>query len=159
MRIIRLIGGLRHPRTLLAAFLATGLTSFLAGPAAAQARKTSAFADTTKPVMFLKETVVTGSRYPRAYYESPQPLSLISRRELAESAPAVLGDVLATLPGVESNKDSPWEQRPSIRGLTGQRVLVLVDGTPMNSMRGNGPHSSLVDPSQVERIEVVRGPS
>jgi hemoglobin/transferrin/lactoferrin receptor protein len=46
-----------------------------------------------------------------------------------------------------------------LRGLTGQRVLVLMDGSPMNSARGNGPHPSLVDPEQVERIEVVRGPS
>ena len=144
----------------LAVLLAAGL-ALSAAPAASAAESTSssAFADTTKPVMFLRETVVTGARYPRAYYESPQALSFVPRQVLREQGPVVLGDVLAGVPGVDSNKDSPWEQRPSIRGLTGQRVLVLVDGTPMNSARGNGPHSSLVDPSQVERIEVVRGPS
>ena len=52
-------------------------------------------------------------------------LSFVTRQALREEAPLVLGDVLAALPGVDSNKDSPWEQRPSIRGLTGQRVLVL----------------------------------
>src|SRR6185436_16773356 len=46
-----------------------------------------------------------------------------------------------------------------LRGLGGQRVLVLVDGMPMNCARGNGPHPSLVDPTQIDRIEVVRGPS
>lgn len=144
----------------LAALLAAGLALSLAGPGlAAEATARSAFADTTKPVLFLKETVVTGARYPRAYYESPQALSFVTRQALREEAPLVLGDVLAALPGVDSNKDSPWEQRPSIRGLTGQRVLVLVDGSPMNSVRGNGPHPSLLDPTQVERIEVVRGPS
>ena len=120
---------------------------------------TSAFADTTRPVMFLKETVVTGARYPRAYYESPQALSFVNRLQLREQAPTVTGDVLATMPGVDNSKDSPWEQRPVLRGLGGQRVLVLVDGMPMNSARGNGPHPSLVDPAQIERIEVVRGPS
>lgn len=115
--------------------------------------------DTTRPVTFLKEIVVTGTRFPRAYFESPQAVSYVGRARLAEDAPTVLGDVLSTLPGVAMSKDSPWEQRPVIRGLSGQRVLVLMDGTPMNSARGNGPHPSLVDPSQVERIEVVRGPS
>ncbi len=119
----------------------------------------SSFADTTKPVLFIQEIVVTGTRYPRAYYESPQALSFVSRTQLREQAPAVLGDVLGTLPGVDMSKDSPWEQRPILRGLGGQRVLVLMDGSPVNSARGNGPHPSLVDAAQVERIEVVRGPS
>jgi hemoglobin/transferrin/lactoferrin receptor protein len=119
----------------------------------------SSFADTTRPVLFLKELLVTGARYPRAYYESAQALSFVSRAQLREQAPTVLGDALATLPGVDMSKDSPWEQRPILRGLGGQRVLVLMDGSPVNSARGNGPHPSLVDPSQVERIEVVRGPS
>lgn len=155
-----LTGSPRPRRAALAALLMAGLA--LAGvvpaPAAERAAR-SAFADTSKAVLFLKETLVTGARYPRLYYESPQALSFVSSQQLRESAPVVLGDVLSTLPGVESNKDSPWEQRPSIRGLTGQRVLVLVDGSPMNSVRGNGPHPSLLDPTQVERIEVVRGPS
>src|SRR5262245_34161732 len=34
-----------------------------------------------------------------------------------------------------------------------------MDGSPMNSARGNGPHPSLVDAGQVDRVEVVRGPS
>jgi hemoglobin/transferrin/lactoferrin receptor protein len=119
----------------------------------------SAFADTTKPVMFLKETMVTGARFPRRYYDSPQALSFISSHTLTEQPPIVIGDALAKLPGVDNSKDSPWEQRPVLRGLGGQRALVLVDGIPMNSARGNGPHPSLVDPSQIDRVEVVRGPS
>lgn len=126
---------------------------------AAEAKPRSAFADTSKPVLFLKETLVTGSRYPRVYFDSPQALSFIGRTQLRESAPIVIGDVLGMLPGVDNSKDSPWEQRPIVRGLSGQRVLVLMDGVPMNSARGNGPHPSLVNPSQIERVEVVRGPS
>ena len=147
------------PRVRCAALAALLALAAVAPLSAAEAKPRAESADTTRPVVFLKETVVTGARYPRVYYESPQALSFVSSQQLRESAPVVLADVLATLPGVDSNKDSPWEQRPSIRGLTGQRVLVLVDGSPMNSVRGNGPHPSLLDPTQVERIEVVRGPS
>ena len=131
----------------------------LADTTAAPAPPVSSLADTTRPVMFLHETLVTGARYPRAYYESPQALSFVSRAQLRALTPNVLGDALSTLPGVDMSKDSPWEQRPILRGLGGQRVVVLMDGCPVNSARGNGPHPSLVDPSQVERIEVVRGPS
>src|SRR5262245_37724245 len=74
-------------------------------------------------------------------------------------APAIIGDAFHQIPGADNAKDSPWEQRPVLRGLSGQRVLVLVDGMPMNSARGNGPHPSLVDADQIDRIEMVRGPS
>ena len=131
----------------------------LAGAADTQSKTTSAFADTTKPVMFLKEMLVTGSRYPRAYYESPQALSFISKTALREAAPTTIGDVLSTIPGSDESKDSPWEQRSVLRGLGGQRVLVLMDGVPMNSARGNGPHPGLIAPEQIEKVEVVRGPS
>jgi hemoglobin/transferrin/lactoferrin receptor protein len=142
------------PRHLLAAALLV-----LSIAPQAHAAASSAFADTTKPVTFLKETVVTGARYPRAYYESPQALSFLSRSQLRELSPMVIGDALQTLPGVDNSKDSPWEQRVVLRGLSGQRVLVLVDGIPMNSARGNGPHPSLVATPMIDRVEVVRGPS
>ncbi|MBI1797467.1 MAG: TonB-dependent receptor [Candidatus Eisenbacteria bacterium] len=128
-------------------------------PASAAAPHPSAFADTTRPVRFIDEVVVTGARYPRAFDKSPQAISTVTRTQVREQVPTVTGDVLEWLPGVDESKDSPWEERPILRGLGGQRVLVLMDGSPINSARGNGPHPSLVDPSQVERIEVVRGPS
>jgi hemoglobin/transferrin/lactoferrin receptor protein len=142
--------------TALAALLA--LSAALAPEVRANAN-VSAFADTSRPVSFIREVVVTGTRFPRAYFESPQALSFVNRAQINEQAAIVIGDVLGALPGLDMSKDSPWEQRPVLRGLSGQRVLVLMDGTPMNSARGNGPHPSLVDPSQIERVEVVRGPS
>ena len=153
----------RLPSASLRHALALGalLGAFAGGPARAAdaAAAQSAFADTSKPVTFLKATVVTGARYPRRFFESPQALSYLSHTQLSELAPAVIGDAFQQLPGVDNSKDSPWEQRPVLRGLTGQRVLVLMDGMPMNSARGNGPHPSLVDAAQIERIEMVRGPS
>ncbi len=126
---------------------------------AAEPATASSFADTSKPVTFLTETVVTGARYPRRYFESPQALSFLSRSVLRDMSPTVIGDALQMLPGVDNSKDSPWEQRVVLRGLSGQRVLVLMDGMPMNSARGNGPHPSLVPADLVDRVEVVRGPT
>jgi hemoglobin/transferrin/lactoferrin receptor protein len=150
--------GARGRNGLLAVLLVAGAAFATAGAARA-AEKSATPPDTTKPVMFLKETVVTGSRYPRTFYESPQALSFVTRTQLRQQQPTVVGDVLGGLPGVDNSKDSPWEQRPVLRGLSGQRVLVMMDGYPMNSVRGNGPHPSLVDAAQIERVEVVRGPS
>ncbi len=47
---------------------------------------------------------------------------------------------------------------PVIRGLTGSRVLVLIDGVPYNSPSMGGADISKIPMAKVERIEVVRGP-
>jgi hemoglobin/transferrin/lactoferrin receptor protein len=60
---------------------------------------------------------------------------------------------------VANSKDGPWAQQPVLRGMSGQRVLVLMDGSPMNNVRGRGPQPSLIGAEQIERIEIVRGPA
>src|SRR5262249_48013062 len=94
-----------------------------AARAAAPARPKSTLGDTTRPATFLKETVVTGARYPRPFFESPQAMSFLSHAQLRDLVPNVIGDAFQQLPGVDNSKDSPWEQRPVLRGLSGQRVL------------------------------------
>src|SRR5438093_470835 len=80
--------------------LTLALTALDPGQVRAQdAGSESAFADTTKPVTFLHEMVITGSRYPRAYYESPQALSFVSRTQMLERMPNTAADILATMPG------------------------------------------------------------
>ena len=68
-----------RPIVMLRTLLVASLLSL--GVASQASAANSAFADTSKPVTFLKETVVTGARYPRAYYESPQALSFLSRKQ------------------------------------------------------------------------------
>ena len=50
------------------ALFGAGAALLLTCSAGATSAAGKAPADTTKPVMFLKETVVTGSRYPRQYF-------------------------------------------------------------------------------------------
>jgi hemoglobin/transferrin/lactoferrin receptor protein len=145
--------------TRVAVVAAVALAATLSNARAADEAASASLADTTKPAALLKEFVVTGSRYAREMYRSPQSLSLISLRSLRQQLPVVPGDALALVPGVASSKDSPWAQQPVLRGMSGQRVLVLVDGSPMNNARGRGPQPSLIGSEQIERIEIVRGPA
>ncbi len=56
--------------------------------------------------------------------------------------------------------NGPMASTPVIRGLTGERVLVLQDGERAGDLSaGAADHMNAVDPSTAERIEVIRGPA
>ena len=53
----------------------------------------------------------------------------------------------------------PAVSQPVVRGLSGDRVLMLEDGTPVGDASNSGTdHTTALDPSSARRIEVVRGP-
>ena len=54
----------------------------------------------------------------------------------------------------------PAPAQPVVRGMGGDRVLVLEDGQRTGDLATTGPdHAVGVDPSSAQRIEVVRGPA
>ncbi|MFU7529008.1 TonB-dependent receptor [Qipengyuania sp. ASV99] len=71
-----------------------------------------------------------------------------------------LGDILTKVPGVSASSFSPGASRPILRGLDGERVLVLIDGLGTADV-GNtsADHATTIDPLTTERIEVLRGPA
>jgi hemoglobin/transferrin/lactoferrin receptor protein len=67
--------------------------------------------------------------------------------------------MLRDVPGVQVVDDSiPGMKRLSIRGESSRRVTILIDGQEITDHSNYGT-PILVDPSNVERIEVVRGPA
>lgn len=73
--------------------------------------------------------------------------------------PRTVGDVLLAAPGVDVIRSGPWASRLSLRGLSGERVLVLVDGLRLSSGRGHGAQTSLVATDNLEAMEVMPGAS
>jgi outer membrane receptor protein involved in Fe transport len=62
--------------------------------------------------------------------------------------------------GVLMQRTAAGQSSPFIRGLTGQQILVLIDGIRMNNSTyriGPNQYFNLVDPGQVDRIEIIRG--
>lgn len=78
------------------------------------------------------------------------------QRSLSSSVPATLDGV----PGFASQYNGPGASSPSIRGLPGDRVLMLEDGHRTGDIYWTASdHGVMVDPLSAERIEVVRGPA
>ena len=84
----------------------------------------------------------------------------LSGRALARSLGSSVASTLAQEPGVSQRFGGPAATMPVIRGLTGDRILVLQDGDRSGDLASSsGDHSVSVDPLAAQRIEVVRGPA
>lgn len=110
-----------------------------------------------------EEVVVTASRYEQASFATPVPIDVISPDLLERAKPEKMVDLLKQLPGIEVAGEGPFRGLPVIRGLSSNRVLILVDGQRLNNSREStqfaGIQPGLVDLTQVDRIEVLRGPA
>ena len=108
------------------------------------------------------EVTVTATRTKRDTFETPKPVSVVNRQQIEEKAPNNVTELLLEVPGMDVNGVGANQSRPIIRGVRGTRILLMEDGTRMNNSRVSqdfGEIPALVDVSEVDRVEVVRGPA
>lgn len=110
--------------------------------------------------MDISGLVVTGALTERAAAEALRPVNVLSGQDLQRRLQGTVAATLKSEPGVAVTSMGPATARPVIRGLSGDRVLMLEDGGRSGDMSSTGSdHASALDPSSARRIEVVRGPA
>ena len=113
-------------------------------------------------IKVLPEVVVTAMRSEMTMAEVPYTGYVVGGIEQQERAPRTTPDALNGLPSVMVQKTSYGQGSPYLRGFTGFRTLLLVDGIRLNnSVFRDGPNQywNTVDPWAVDRYEVVMGPA
>jgi iron complex outermembrane receptor protein len=104
--------------------------------------------------------VVSVSPDARSQFDSYQPTSVLEGQDLAKYMEGTVGATLAVQPGVAERSFGPGPSRPVIRGLDGDRVLILDDGLRVGDLSSqSADHGLVVNPVGSSRIEVVRGPA
>jgi iron complex outermembrane receptor protein len=112
------------------------------------------------PDLHFGDVVSVTADAPRSQFEAFQPTSVLVGTELTKQLETSLGETLENEPGVAARSFGPAPSRPVIRGLSGDRVLILQDGQRMNDLSSqSGDHGVTINPASAERIEVVRGPA
>ena len=107
----------------------------------------------------LDPVVVTGTVSGRRGQDVLSPTSVISGAELERELGGTVAASVENTPGVAVSSIGPATARPVIRGLGGDRVLVLEDGQrPGDLSSTSGDHAVAVEPLTARRFEVVRGP-
>ncbi len=110
----------------------------------------------------LPEVVVTAMRAETPIAEVPGAVHVVDRDSMQASAPRTTPDALRGLPSVMVQKTGYGQGSPYLRGFTGFRTLMMVDGIRLNnSAFRDGPNQywNTVDPWSVARYEAVMGPA
>ena len=107
--------------------------------------------------------VTAASRTEESVLTAPATVTVLDQEQIRQSAATTLPDLLRNVAGVQVLELAPGDYLVSLRGtggLTGNNVVVLLDGIPLNSrIDGNVDWGAIpIDLSQIDRIEIVRGP-
>jgi hemoglobin/transferrin/lactoferrin receptor protein len=91
-----------------------------------------------------------------------QPINVINEEEILWRATEVVAQAVDEEEGVNLQRTSPSLSAVFVRGLTGRNVAVYVDGvryTTSAQRGGVGTFFSLIEPSSLEAVEILRGPN
>lgn len=129
------------------------------GAASALLAQNVAWADEPEPTVLKQINVTsTATKTERDLFDTPESVSVIDFTELESRQVRSLGDAIRDLPGVSiGGGPRAIAQQPTIRGLSGSRVLITVDGARQNFTSGHKGRV-FVDPELLKRIDVLRGP-
>lgn len=122
------------------------------------------FASADEPdvgVQELRADVVTvyGTSNPLPVFDYPGQVTVVDRDALETLAPSTISDALRDVPGLDfSGGPRRTGETPSIRGLSGQNVLILLDGA-RQSFTSAHDGRFFIDPELIGTAEVVRGPA
>lgn len=104
----------------------------------------------------LGQITLFGSGLETTVMESPASVTVLDEGTLERIPPESTAELLRSVPGVRVN-DNDFG-RISIRGESGNRVLIKIDGQALTDHTDYGT-PLLIDPTNIERIEIVRGSS
>jgi iron complex outermembrane receptor protein len=127
-----------------------------AAPAQAQAQAQAQDHEHDQPNA---EIVVTGTA-PRATADILGGTAVLARDALTRDIRPTIGETLASQPGVSSTAFGPNASKPVLRGFSGDRAPVLVDGIgSIDVSNTSADHAAVINPLTADRIEVLRGPA
>lgn len=108
----------------------------------------------------LDPIVVTATRAPQTVEQTLSSVTIIEREEIERLQPQQFTDLLRGRAGIGVSDTGPFGKTSSVftRGTNSNHTLLLVDGVRMGSATTGSPAWQYLPPSEIERIEIVRGP-
>ncbi len=106
----------------------------------------------------VNEVVISGA-YTTSQDESPQEIDVVKKSDMQQSGASTIMDVITKVPGVSAITTGPLVSRPVIRGLSGNRILTVVDGVRFETQQWDDEHGIGVNELGMDRVEIIKGPA
>ncbi|MDR0882197.1 MAG: TonB-dependent receptor [Candidatus Adiutrix sp.] len=107
-----------------------------------------------------REVTVTATRTEKDLMEVPMSVGVVSGEDIKREPTTNVAEALAKVPGVTvMDGGMPGGKRVMIRSESPMRSLVLIDGVKVSEQKSMSGSAILIDNSQIERIEVIKGPA
>lgn len=104
----------------------------------------------------IEEVVVTEQAPPPSSLSSP----LLDEEALRGNRGSALGELLEDLPGVSNGSFGQGVARPIVRGLSGNRVQILSNGSDTADLSAmSSDHAPMADIAAADSVQLIRGPS
>ncbi|MCD8302522.1 MAG: TonB-dependent receptor [Prevotellaceae bacterium] len=105
----------------------------------------------------LRQVVVTGTGTEHLLKYAPVQTEVISRKTIESYGGRSLEDILGGLTASFAFNEGDMGSQMQLNGLGNSYILVLIDGKRIHGDVGGENDLSLIDPQDIERIEIVKG--
>lgn len=109
----------------------------------------------------LDKIVVTASKVEQTYRDVPTNITIISSEDIENSNAVEVAELLDMVSSVDILEQGSFGAVRSVhtRGTSNNQMLTLIDGRPINTPRDGLTDFNQISLSNIERIEIMRGPA
>lgn len=111
-----------------------------------------------KTPIVMNEIVVSGASS-NVYGRNTQPVELVDMNGVRERGQLTVMEALAARPGISLVSTGPGIARPVIRGMTGNRIVTVINGVKLENQQWDLEHTLGLNQYGIDRIEVIKGPA
>ncbi len=112
------------------------------------------------PILFhTPEVVVTSTKGKVSSELQPIPTIVADGVSISQTGCATVSDLLSREPGIALVRDGMWETDVSIRGMSRNNVVMMIDNTRIETANDIAAALSLINPFDLDRVEVIKGAS
>ena len=107
----------------------------------------------------IDEVIVSTNRFDNYLRNSTYSELLVNSKQIQNHVFQSLPEALKSEPGISLISEGAWGTEVSIRGLSRENVVALVDGNRIATSTDVAARFSLIDLNDIERVEVIKGGS
>lgn len=115
------------------------------------------FVEMERAAVNLGEIIITSSKFFQVVKETSLPFEVVDQSIIDSKPVNSLPDILDTEPGISIQRDGIWATSLSIRGLSKDNIVTLIDGSRIETSSNLAAALSLIDLNDIERVEVIKG--